>query len=43
MDRLGAHKTQAVTGLPIIPTAWIWITAPWQVGVVEAYSGLVWA
>jgi MFS family permease len=45
MDRFGALKTQAVAGLliPIIPTAWIWITAPWQVGVFEAYSGLVWA
>src|SRR5262249_37896037 len=45
MDRLGALKTEAVTGLliPIIPTAWIWINAPWQVGVFEAYSGLVWA
>jgi MFS family permease len=45
MDRLGALKTQALTGLliPIIPTAWIWITAPWQVGVLEAYAGLVWA
>jgi MFS family permease len=45
MDRLGALKTQAVTGLliPIIPTAWIWVTAPWQVGVLEAYAGLVWA
>jgi len=45
MDRIGALKTQAVAGLfiPVIPTAWIWITAPWQVGVVEAYSGLVWA
>ncbi len=45
MDRLGALKTQALTGLliPIIPTAWIWVTAPWQVGVLEAYAGLVWA
>jgi MFS family permease len=45
MDRLGALRTQAVTGLfiPIIPTAWIWVTAPWQVGILEAYAGLVWA
>jgi MFS family permease len=45
MDRLGARKTQALTGLfiPIIPTAWIWVTAPWQVGVLEAFAGLVWA
>jgi MFS family permease len=45
MDRLGALKTQAYTGLliPIIPTLWIWITTPWQVGVLEAYAGLVWA
>ena len=45
MDRMGALKTQALTGLliPIIPTAWIWVTAPWQVGVLEAYAGLVWA
>lgn len=45
MDRLGALKTQALSGLliPIIPTAWIWVTAPWQVGVLEAYAGLVWA
>jgi MFS family permease len=45
MDRMGALKTQAFTGLliPIIPTAWIWVTAPWQVGVLEAYAGLIWA
>jgi MFS family permease len=45
MGRFGALKTQAVAGLliPVIPTAWIWITAPWQVGIFEAYSGLVWA
>ena len=45
MDRMGALKTQAFTGLliPIIPTAWIWVTASWQVGVLEAYAGLVWA
>jgi MFS family permease len=45
MGRLGALRTQALTGLliPIIPTAWIWVTAPWQVGVLEAYAGLVWA
>ena len=45
MERVGAPKTQAFTGLliPIIPTAWIWVTAPWQVGVLEAYAGLVWA
>jgi MFS family permease len=45
MDRLGALKTQALTGLliPIIPTLWIWIAAPWQVGILEAYAGLVWA
>ena len=45
MDRLGPLRTQALCGLliPIIPTAWIWVTAPWQVGVLEAYAGLVWA
>ena len=45
MDRLGALKTQALTGLfiPVIPTAWIWVTAPGQVGVLEGYAGLVWA
>jgi MFS family permease len=45
MERVGALKTQALAGLliPIIPTAWIWVTALWQVGVLEAYAGLVWA
>ena len=45
MDRLGALKTQALCGLliPIIPTVWIWVTSPWQIGVVEAYAGLAWA
>ena len=45
MDRLGALRTQALCGLliPIIPTAWIWLTAPWQIGILEAYAGLVWA
>jgi MFS family permease len=35
---------------PLVPSrwhqhvvAWIWVTALWQVGVLEAYAGLVWA
>jgi MFS family permease len=45
MDRAGALRTQQLTGvlIPVIPTAWIWVTATWQVGILEAYAGLVWA
>ena len=43
MDRLGTLKTQALTGLliPIIPTAWIWVTAPWQVGAGRLFGILL--
>jgi MFS family permease len=42
---LSVSLFQAWTGrlIPAIPTAWIWVTASWQVGVLEAYAGLVWA
>jgi MFS family permease len=45
MDRRGAIWVQAVTGLaiPLAPLAWALITAPWQVGIINTFSGFLWA
>ena len=45
MDMRGASWVQAVTGLliPLSPLAWAFITAPWQVGIINAFSGFLWA
>ena len=45
IDRKGAYWTQAVTGLliPLSPLAWALINAPWQVGLINAFSGFFWA
>jgi MFS family permease len=45
IDTRGAYWVQGLTGLliPIAPLAWALITAPWQVGFINAFSGFLWA
>ena len=45
LDRKDAFWVQAVTGLliPLAPLAWTLITAPWQVGIINTFSGFLWA
>lgn len=44
-DKKGAFWVQATTGLliPLLPLAWASITSPWQVGVINSFSGFLWA
>lgn len=45
IDTRSAYWVQGVTGLliPLAPLAWAFITAPWQVGLINAFSGFLWA
>lgn len=45
LDRKGAFWVQTITGLliPLMPLAWAFITAPWQVGIINTFSGFLWA
>lgn len=45
LDRRDAFWIQSVTGLliPLAPLAWALITAPWQVGIINTFSGFLWA
>ena len=45
LDRKGAYWVQTVTGLiiPLAPLAWAFITAPWQVGIINSFTGFLWA
>ncbi len=45
LNRKGAFWVQAMTGLliPIAPLAWTLITAPWQLGIINTFSGFLWA
>jgi predicted MFS family arabinose efflux permease len=45
LDRKDALWVQAVTGLliPLAPLAWSLISAPWQVGIINTFSGFLWA
>ncbi len=45
LDRKGALWVQTVAGLliPLAPLAWAFITAPWQVGIINTFSGFLWA
>jgi MFS family permease len=45
LDQKGALWVQTVTGLliPLAPLAWAFITAPWQVGIINVFSGFLWA
>jgi MFS family permease len=44
-DRWGPRRVQLVTGLviPVLPLAWVFITAPWQVIPVNILGGILWA
>ena len=43
-DRLGARKTQLITGvaLPFITLGWLFVSSPWHVVPINLISGLVW-
>lgn len=45
IDNRGAYWVQAATGLliPLAPLAWAFITAPWQVGIINTFTGFLWA
>ncbi len=45
MDRRGAIWLAIATGIPIsfLPMLWAFFTAPWQVGVNNAFGGFLWA
>lgn len=45
LDSRGAIWVQRVTGLliPGLPLAWIFITEPWQVGLINTFGGFLWA
>jgi MFS family permease len=45
MDRKGAICMAIVTGIPIgfLPMFWVFYTAPWQVGINNAFGGFLWA
>lgn len=45
MDKRGAYWVQVATGLliPLAPLAWVFVSAPWQVGMINAVSGFLWA
>jgi MFS family permease len=45
LDQRGAIWVQLVTGfmLPILPFCWIFVTAPWQVGLINTLGGFLWA
>jgi len=45
LDYKGSVWVQTITGLliPALPLAWIWVTSPWQVGIINAFSGVLWA
>jgi len=43
-DRWGAHRLQLISGLliPILPIAWVFTRAPWQVIPINLVSGVLW-
>lgn len=45
VDRLGAKRVIVVTGLliPLLPLAWIAVSAAWQVLFINAGGGVIWA
>ncbi len=45
MDRRGAIWVSLITGfiIPVLPFGWMFITAPWQVGLINTLGGFVWA
>jgi MFS family permease len=45
LDHKGSLWVQTISGLsiPALPLAWILVTSPWQVGIINAFSGVLWA
>ena len=45
LDRKGTFWVMLVCGftIPVLPLAWAFITAPWQVGLINTLGGFVWA
>ena len=45
LDLRGAFWVQLVTGflIPGLPLAWMFITADWQVGIINTFGGFLWA
>ena len=45
MDRKGAIWVILVSGfmIPLLPLGWVFITAPWQVAVINTLGGFAWA
>lgn len=45
LDRKSAFWVQLVCGftIPLLPLAWLLITAPWQVTIINSFGGLIWA
>jgi MFS family permease len=45
MDKKGVFWVSLLAGfmIPILPTAWMLITAPWQVGLINTLGGFLWA
>ena len=45
LDYKGSLWVQAITGLliPALPLGWLFVTSPWQVGIINVFSGVLWA
>ncbi|GAB4579709.1 MAG: MFS transporter [Anaerolineales bacterium] len=45
MDKKDAFWVQMVTGflIPFLPFAWVFITQPWHVGIINTFGGFWWA
>jgi MFS family permease len=45
MDRRGTKWVLVVSGLliPLLPAAWLFVTAPWQVIFINLFGGAIWA
>ena len=45
MDERGTKWLMVVTGLliPVLPAAWVFVTAPWQVIFINTAAGVLWA
>jgi MFS family permease len=45
LDTKGTFWVMLVCGfiIPVLPLGWVFITAPWQVGIINTLGGFVWA
>jgi MFS family permease len=45
LDTRGSLWVQSVSGLliPVLPLAWMFVDAPWQVGLINVFGGILWA